>query len=183
MLSIRSVMAAATLAGFAWFAGPVLATTLTKQALGAAGGDGTSASHLVSFTLGLPAIGPTSSAKISVIAGFWFAGTGVIGVRDALGETGATRLHSNFPNPFRGQTSLAFEIAGSGKSVVDTRLDIYDVQGRLVKTLVREPLLAGHHRVAWDGTDASRQRVPSGIYLGRLTVGGESRTIRLVTVD
>ena len=89
------------------------------------------------------------------------------------------QLLPNQPNPFNPRTTLRFELAKPG--AVDLRL--YDVAGRLVRTLCdgREALPAGRHAVAWDGTDDGGRQLPSGVYLGRLSAGGET-TARALTL-
>jgi flagellar hook assembly protein FlgD len=52
-------------------------------------------------------------------------------------------------------------------------LDIYDVQGRVVTTLVREHKQAGYYSVTWDGTDGLGGRAASGIYFCRVQIDGQ----------
>ncbi|MBI3963360.1 MAG: hypothetical protein HY341_00005, partial [Candidatus Kerfeldbacteria bacterium] len=58
-------------------------------------------------------------------------------------------LQQNSPNPFNPATQIAFTLSQGGP----VTLSVYDVTGRLVRTLVRDELPAGLHRVAWSGTD------------------------------
>jgi len=51
------------------------------------------------------------------------------------------------------------------------RLSVYDAAGRLVRTLVEEPLSAGRHVIEWDGTDNRGGRVASGVYFYALSDG------------
>jgi hypothetical protein len=85
-------------------------------------------------------------------------------------------LWQNSPNPFNPSTTIRFTTPTSG--VVNVA--IYDVNGRLVRTLVDGPLPAGQHGVVWDGTDASGRHVASGVYLYRLTSGEGTVTKRMV---
>jgi hypothetical protein len=77
------------------------------------------------------------------------------------------RLYQNEPNPFNPRTAIRFSIAARGPA----ELSIFDVGGRLVKTLVDRSLDAGLHTVVWDGTDHKGHRVGSGIYWSQLKVG------------
>ena len=77
-----------------------------------------------------------------------------------------TVLHSNVPNPFNPVTRIRFEIAGSTQA---TRLQIYDIQGRLVRTLVNAPLDPGWHERFWHGRDDRGRDAASGVYFYRLT--------------
>jgi hypothetical protein len=74
------------------------------------------------------------------------------------------------PNPFNPTTSLSFIVSQS----THVRLDIYDILGRRIETLVDGWLPAGEHSVSWDAASQA-----SGVYLARLTVGESSETIRL----
>ena len=75
------------------------------------------------------------------------------------------------PNPFNPRTTLRFNVAEAGA----VRLDVYDVGGRRVRTLVDAPREAGTHAVTWNGRDASGRNAASGVYIARLTVTGESQ--------
>lgn len=68
------------------------------------------------------------------------------------------------PNPFSGQTSLFFELPRS--QVV--KLDIYDLKGRRVTTLVDDGLAAGPHVRVWDGRDSAGRPQPDGVYFYHL---------------
>ncbi len=73
-------------------------------------------------------------------------------------------LGQNAPNPFNPTTSIPFAIPRDGYA----NLTIYDVSGRVVRTLVDRQVAAGTHAVTWDGTDAIGRNVASGVYLYRL---------------
>jgi hypothetical protein len=88
------------------------------------------------------------------------------------------QLLPNYPNPFRARTTLEFTLPKRG----DVRLEVYDVLGRRVRTLVDRSYDAGRHTVRWDGRNDTGQAVASGIYLGRLKVGDQRHVQRLVLV-
>ena len=73
-------------------------------------------------------------------------------------------LDQNYPNPFNPTTNIGFAISDFGF----VELKIYDISGRLVKTLVKENRGAGVYAVQWDATNDFGQRVASGIYLYKL---------------
>ncbi|MEW6050861.1 MAG: FlgD immunoglobulin-like domain containing protein [Candidatus Zixiibacteriota bacterium] len=87
-------------------------------------------------------------------------------------------LRQNYPNPFNPSTTIEFYVAGGGESQVN--LDIFNILGQRVKTLVDGPMSAGDHKVEWDATSNSGQRVATGVYLYRLTVGSESQTRKML---
>jgi flagellar hook assembly protein FlgD len=57
-------------------------------------------------------------------------------------------------------------------------LEIYNIKGQLVKTLVNEVLPAGEHSIIWDGRDSSGNRVSSGIYLYKLNVNDKTKAVK-----
>jgi hypothetical protein len=74
-----------------------------------------------------------------------------------------------YPNPFNPSTRFHFELPVAGEAT----MRVYDLRGRVVRTLLRERLAAGHHAVAWDGTDNDGRGVASGAYICSLeTVRG-----------
>lgn len=87
-------------------------------------------------------------------------------------------LSQNFPNPFNPSTNIQFSLDRSQP----VQLSIYDVTGRLVRTLVSESRAAGSHNVVWNGTDNGGNPTPSGVYLYRLITaeGIDSKTMTLV---
>ncbi|MCB1183807.1 S8 family serine peptidase, partial [bacterium] len=76
-----------------------------------------------------------------------------------------TVLRAPVPNPFNPRTTLAFDLARPGRVGVH----IFDLQGRLVRTLLDERRDAGPQAVVWDGRDDAGRAVASGSYLARLT--------------
>jgi len=83
-----------------------------------------------------------------------------------------------YPNPFNPSTTIAFELP----LALFVRLEIFDLQGRLVRRLVDGHLPAGSHGIVWDGRDRNGRTVGSGVYLYRFDAGGleETRKIMLV---
>ena len=91
-----------------------------------------------------------------------------------------TNLGSAHPNPFHGNGSVEvhFSIASRGLTV----LEMFDVNGRLVRTLQQSVLDPGPHRLTWDGKDNQGQLVASGVYFYRLNSGDETWAKKLVVV-
>lgn len=92
-------------------------------------------------------------------------------------EGGATpavfALRQNYPNPFAGRTTVAYDLADA----VYVRVEVYDVAGRRVATLVDESQSAGRYEVAWDA-----QSLPSGVYVYRTAAGSFHETRKTVLV-
>ncbi len=84
-------------------------------------------------------------------------------------------LAAGRPNPFAARTVIDFSLPSSG----EVRVDVYDVAGRRVRTLLRSERGAGTHQVAWDGRDDAGSRMAAGVYLYRLEAEGVSETRRV----
>ncbi len=61
-----------------------------------------------------------------------------------------------------------------------TAIDIYDVSGRRVRSLLDGSAPAGNHLLTWDGKSDAGETLPGGVYLARLQAGGESHSAKLV---
>lgn len=101
-----------------------------------------------------------------------------------VGETPAAghRLLAAYPNPFNPRTRIPYHLDGTaGEAAV--RLEILDLRGRVLRTLVDARQPAGTRQEAvWDGTDARGRQLPSGSYVSRLTVDGGQPRSRLLTL-
>jgi hypothetical protein len=85
-------------------------------------------------------------------------------------------LFQNHPNPFNQATKIEFTLPKPGF----VSLNIYDILGRKVRTLVSEHLSSGYKSVLWDGKNDPGNDVASGLYFYRLTAGNSSGAKRLV---
>lgn len=100
-------------------------------------------------------------------------------IRVAVTAEGALlRLQPGAPNPFTTRTTLGFTLARSGP----VRVQIFDLAGRLVRTLVDRELPAGAAAVAWDARDDAGARAPAGLYLVRVRALDVEKTLRLVRI-
>lgn len=80
-----------------------------------------------------------------------------------------------FPNPFAEDTRIAFRAAGSGYA----RVRVYDVGGRLVRSLHRGTLEAGPHALTWDGRDELGREANGGIFLVRVETAAGSESLKI----
>jgi len=88
-----------------------------------------------------------------------------------------TTLAQNYPNPFNPTTTIAYSV----RIKTPVRLNIYNVAGQLVRTLVDEEKQPGvTYRVVWDGSSNAGQPVSSGVYFYRLTTKGFEQTRKMV---
>jgi len=85
-----------------------------------------------------------------------------------LADTALQLAMTNYPNPFNPMTELLFTLPRESQ----VSLKVFDVKGRLVKTLLDEWLDEGHHREVWNGQDNFGQDVSSGRYFARLMADG-----------
>jgi hypothetical protein len=102
------------------------------------------------------------------------------GVDDGLDVgSGALALAQNYPNPFNPATTVRFSVPGGAAHV---GLEIVNVNGRVVRTLVDGELGPGPHTRVWDGRDDSGEAVASGVYFMRLEADGlvETRKMTLL---
>jgi len=90
----------------------------------------------------------------------------------------AFALSQNYPNPFNPSTTIAYDIPEGAD--VNVRLNIYNMRGQLIRTLVNEVKSEGSYKVQWDGTDNYGRKVASGVYFYRITAGEFSKTRKMV---
>jgi hypothetical protein len=85
-------------------------------------------------------------------------------------------LHQNHPNPFNPLTRIEYTLDEAGHAL----LGVYDISGRLVRTLVDGHKSAGKHREEWDGRDNQGKSVASGVYFCRLTSSNRMLTRKMI---
>ncbi|MCD4796021.1 MAG: lamin tail domain-containing protein, partial [Candidatus Cloacimonetes bacterium] len=78
-----------------------------------------------------------------------------------------TELTGNYPNPFNPETNISFALEEAGK----VTLEIYNIKGEKVRTLVKGDLEAAYHNVTWNGKDNSGRKVASGVYFYKMKTG------------
>jgi len=83
----------------------------------------------------------------------------------------AFALYHSYPNPFNPSIQLGFSVIGSHP---DLSLEIYDIQGQLIRTLFNGALSTGQHMQVWDGQNESAVNQPSGLYIVQLRSGNHS---------
>lgn len=85
-------------------------------------------------------------------------------------------LSQNSPNPFNPSTKIEFALPRASK----TRIEVYNIVGQKVKTLLDTYLSAGYQQVEWDGTDQRGNAVASGVYLYKMTAGDFAETKKML---
>ncbi len=88
-------------------------------------------------------------------------------------------LGPNYPNPFNPSTIIPYQLATASQ----VRLEVFNLLGQRIATLVDGERPAGFHTATWHATDVAGQAVGSGVYIYRMTVGAASQTGRMVLID
>jgi hypothetical protein len=106
-----------------------------------------------------------------------------VGVGDGPEETGALlgsyMLRQNYPNPFNAETSISYQLrTGVGQQL--TTLQVFNVLGQEVRTLVNEVQGPGNYAVRWDGLDFRGEEVSAAVYFYRLKSGKFERIKKMV---
>ncbi|MBW6514023.1 MAG: T9SS type A sorting domain-containing protein, partial [Candidatus Syntrophosphaera sp.] len=95
---------------------------------------------------------------------------------ETIVQTIRFELHENYPNPFNPTTTIRFDLPENSP----VRLEIYNVKGQKVRSLLGSDLPKGSHSVIWNGLDDSGRPVSSGIYLYRLNSGSNEKTRKMM---
>ncbi len=147
-------------------------------------------------TVDQPAFSVMKDASNSAETGFWYmampgfsnAAPAVELADVALDDIHASAalpktfaLDQNYPNPFNPSTTISVQIPETVESPnFSTTLRIYDVRGRLVKTLIDERLSPGFYSVQWDGVNDNGEKVSSGIYFYSIKAGSFASTRKMM---
>ncbi|MBD3376858.1 T9SS type A sorting domain-containing protein [candidate division KSB1 bacterium] len=89
-------------------------------------------------------------------------------------------LEQNYPNPFNAGTTITFNIPQTESGFVQGTLAVYDLQGRLIKSLANGAFSAGQHQFNWDGTNSDGDMASSGVYFYHLKAGDFTATKRML---
>ena len=85
-------------------------------------------------------------------------------------------LHQNYPNPFNPITSLGYDLPDNGF----VNITIYDLNGRVIRTLVNSYKTAGYHLIEWNATNGKNEPVSQGIYVYTIQAGGIRQSKKMV---
>jgi hypothetical protein len=85
---------------------------------------------------------------------------------------GTFQLSAPRPNPFASQSTIQYAVPSPGAEV---RIDVFDVSGRRVRTLVQGAIPPGRHSVTWDGRDGAGRHTSAGVYFTRMQAAGFSQ--------
>lgn len=93
-----------------------------------------------------------------------------------ISPPGKFELKQNYPNPFNPLTSIEFFVEKPG----NVKIDIYDVTGRLIRTLIDTYKETGNHKIMWDGITDSGYKSASGVYFYNFRAGEFTETKKMI---
>jgi formylglycine-generating enzyme len=111
--------------------------------------------------------------------GFRVAGAAVstsVAESEHRGLPAGARLEQNYPNPFNSSTTVRYHVTGSSP----VRLDVYDLTGQLITTLVQGYRNPGSYQATWDGTDQRGLAVSTGVYLTEFRANGFTEMKKMI---
>lgn len=103
-------------------------------------------------------------------------GTEIVSQKNSSNVFSVANSLKCYPNPAHEHTKISFNLSNTCK----TEVNIYDIRGRLVKTIVNDVLNQGKHDVIWHLDGLNTNRVKSGIYICTVLVGNQKQEIKLV---
>jgi hypothetical protein len=131
--------------------------------IGGGGGDTSGGSFQLRGTISQDAIGDPSGGSYNLEVGFWRRHAAAVTPVETV-PAYIWSLDKNYPNPFNPMTTIAFTLPAE----LRVRLEVYDVRGHRVRSLVDEVRAPGPHNVVWNGRDDGGRAVASGTYFARL---------------
>ena len=114
--------------------------------------------------------GKVTSIPVSEIKRLMFSATSVTGVVETTKVQELIKtfeLFQNYPNPFNPTTQIEYQITSAGH----VEVQVFNINGELIKTLTNAELSAGKYSVCWNGKDKNNNSVASGIYIYRVMSG------------
>jgi len=163
---------------------PEVSYVILADVVSSSGWEAESESYLLRGSTAQPVIGMSCDGRYIESAGFWHWNMSwpepVVGVRaePSLDQTLPKEfgLSQNYPNPFNPVTNINYALP----EVVYVRLQIYNILGQRVITLVDEPQTAGYKRVSWNGRDEYGREMASGVYFCGLEAGRYAASKKLL---
>lgn len=109
---------------------------------------------------------------------YWYIDDVILSTSTEAGNTIslASSLKGNYPNPFNPTTTIAFSMVEAGHVAID----VFNIKGEKVKTLVNGDFSAKDHTVVWNGTDDQGKQVASGVYFYKMTSHNYNSTRKMI---
>jgi hypothetical protein len=135
---------------------------LKRGTLSSGGGYSSSQNFILKDAIGQPVVGEAQSAEYIEQVGFYsYFVTPLVGIEEQKEAFPMVfSLSQNFPNPVNTKTNIRFTVP----KVCHVSINIYDIVGRTVKSLVDEEKEPGSHEISWNRTDNTGSKLASGIY-------------------
>lgn len=86
------------------------------------------------------------------------------------------KLYGNYPNPFNPETTISFDLAEQSPVTIE----VFNIKGQKVSTLVRDNFASGHHSVVWNGTDSNGKPVSSGVFFYKMSTPNHVSTRKML---
>jgi len=137
--------------------------------------DVTASTHGLDIGIYEATIMVSSNAAPTVVVPVTLYSGGYSSIADR-GKPATLSLQAVGPNPFGVSTRIAFGLPQSSS----VELGVYDMSGRLVRTLLSGSMDAGYHSLSWDGRGDVEQRVPAGVYFYKLNADGRTLSDRVL---
>ncbi|MGB9742979.1 MAG: T9SS type A sorting domain-containing protein [candidate division WOR-3 bacterium] len=147
----------------------------------AIGGGTQTGSYRCDATIGQTAIGELTGTLYRMIGGFWYPEP-VTGIAEQERfswpnvTTLETRLYPPLPNPFLRSTQIRYTLNAEQQTLIQ----VCDLSGRVVRTLVNATQRPGRYTIIWDARDNTGRQVASGIYFCRFSAGDYRQTTKLI---
>jgi len=145
---------------------------ISQSVIGSGGGSASGGSYSVVGTVGQPAIGVTSGGSYIGEIGFWYQPGWILTGVEEDGFPKSFSIGQNYPNPFNPVTTFTYAVPVQSR----VSIIIYDVSGRVVRTLVDKDVEPGYHQ-----TVLYAAGLPSGVYFARM-VSGKFTDTRKITL-
>jgi hypothetical protein len=145
---------------------------IVRDVIAGGGGSASSTGHLLLHTIGQPVIDLTTSSTHKHEQGFWYLPWFLATGAETPGPV-AYRLDQNYPNPFNPATMIRFSLTSPSR----VTLRVYDVAGRLVRTVADERMEAGEHSLPFEVNGLA-----SGVYFYRLKAAQFEKTRKMVVL-
>lgn len=113
--------------------------------------------------------------------GWWIDDLKIVASTGAAAQTeipvNKSALIGNYPNPFNPETTINFILSAETSQV---NLDVYNIRGQFVTSLLNEELTPGYHDISWNGKDTHGRSVSSGIYFYKLKTSSYENTKKMI---
>jgi len=140
---------------------------------------GTSTLYSQTYYLNVWSQGKVTSIPVQDIQKLTFSNvSSAIGNKEVTTMIKSFQLLQNFPNPFNPGTTIEYQIPAAG----DVEIQIFDINGHLVKTFKHNHAASGAYTVSWDSKNEAGQSVASGLYIYRVAYANAVITKKMMLV-